>query len=122
MVNKTSKICAPSDEACKIFLRSVGDALYVVGGKWRLQIIIALYNGNNRFNQIQRTVEGISARVLSNELKELELIGFISREVDAGSTPVTVSYQLTPYCNTLEEVIMALSRWGMKHRKKMTAK
>src|SRR6202012_2927914 len=101
----------PSAEECTSALTSIGDALYVIGGKWKLRVIVALLEGNKRFNEIQRTVEGISARVLSAELKELELNGFVTRIVHTG-TPVVVEYQITDYAGTLGEVLQSLSAWG----------
>src|ERR1035438_3144258 len=83
-----------SSQECTKSLAAVGDALYVIGGKWKLRIIIALQEGNKRFNELQRTVEGISARVLSNELKELEMNGFVKRKVYTTS-PVVIEYELT---------------------------
>jgi DNA-binding HxlR family transcriptional regulator len=100
---------------CVARLNSVGDALYVVGGKWKLRIIIALSQGNKRFNELQRTIEGISAKVLSNELKELELNGFVVRNVYA-ETPVVIEYELTEYSDTLQEVLAALHKWGAMHK------
>lgn len=105
----------PSEVQCKATLSSIADALYVIGGKWKLRIIVALKEGNYRFNEIQRTIEGISAKVLSAELKELELNGFVERTVFTG-TPVVVEYKVTPYCDTLNDVLHALSTWGAMHR------
>jgi DNA-binding HxlR family transcriptional regulator len=115
---KTNKGPKPTTEGCKAGLRNIGDALYVIGGKWKLRIIVALTDGNMRFNDLQRTVSGISARVLSNELKELELNGFIIRHVH-DNTPVVVEYELTEYSDTLDELVQALSAWGAQHRKKI---
>jgi len=64
-----------SKEECTRALTGIGDALYVVGGKWKLRVVIALKSGNKRFNELQRTITGISARVLSHELRELDLSG-----------------------------------------------
>lgn len=100
-------------------IRSVGDALFVLGGKWKLRIIIALFNGNKRFGELRRAIDGISARVLSNELKDLELNGFLKRIVNSEEFPVTVYYSLTEYSFTLENVVLALSDWGEKHLEKM---
>jgi len=100
---------------CNAALQAVGDALYVIGGKWKLRIIIALSEGHKRFNDLQRRVEGISARVLSNELKDLELNGFVVRTVHTG-TPVIVEYELTEYSGTLEDVVKSLRDWGAMHR------
>jgi DNA-binding HxlR family transcriptional regulator len=105
-------------EECHRVMAAVSDALYAVGGKWKLMIIIAMARGNNRFTELQRQVTGISARVLSSELKELEMNGFIIKKVSVGY-PVTIEYQLLPYSHTLEEVVGAMTRWGMQHREKI---
>ncbi|NIG54245.1 helix-turn-helix transcriptional regulator [Chitinophaga sp. Cy-1792] len=102
--------------ACAGALGAVGDALYAIGGKWKLRIIIALSEGPLRFNELQRSLNGISARVLSNELKELELNGFIKRKVNAKATPVIVEYEKTEYAGSLKAVVMALHEWGAQHR------
>lgn len=105
-------------ESCNGTLSAIGDAIYVIGGKWKLRIIIALRDGNKRFNELQRTIPGISARVLSNELKELELNGFVKRNVHI-QTPVLVEYEVTEYSHTLKEVTSALVAWGTMHREKI---
>ena len=105
-------------QRCSQSLSSVEDALYVIGGKWKLKIIIALQeHGSIRFNELQRIVAGISARVLSNELKDLELNGFVKRIVHAEQTPVVVEYISTDYSKTLKSVIMSLSEWGRTHKR-----
>ncbi len=109
-----------SPAACQQKLNAVGDAMYVIGGKWKLRIIIAIKEGHNRFNELQRTIDGISAKVLSSELKDLELNGFIKRNIQTG-TPVTVLYELTGYSDTLNDVLHALSTWGKMHREKIRA-
>ena len=107
-----------SEAQCKATLNSVADALYVIGGKWKLRIIVALTEGNRRFNEMQRLIEGISAKVLSTELKDLELNGFVRRNVFTG-TPVVVEYELTEYAETLSGVLQSLSEWGARHREKV---
>ena len=108
----------PTAHQCKASLNAIGDAIYAVGGKWKLRIIVALSSGNMRFNDLQRAVTGISARVLSNELKDMEMNGFVKRIVNTAH-PVTIEYELTPYCQTLEKVLTSLSEWGIMHRKKI---
>lgn len=103
---------------CKAKLGAIADALYAIGGKWKLRIIVALMEGNRRFNELQRLIEGISAKVLSSELKELEMNGFIARKVFTG-TPVVVEYELTDYSDTLAGVLKELSEWGAMHREKV---
>lgn len=107
-----------TSQRCSESLSSVEDAIYVIGGKWKLKIIIALQDrGSIRFNELQRIVAGISARVLSNELKDLELNGFVKRIVHAEQTPVVVEYISTDYSKTLKNVIMSLSEWGKTHKR-----
>jgi DNA-binding HxlR family transcriptional regulator len=108
----------PSESECSRKLAAVSDALYAIGGKWKLRIIIGLTEGSKRFNELQRLVSGISAKVLSNELKELELNGFVRRKIFTG-TPVIVEYELTEYSATLQDVLHALSDWGTKHKEKI---
>ena len=105
----------PSEAQCKATLNSVADALYVIGGKWKLRIIVALKEGTKRFNEMQRLIDGISAKVLSTELKDLELNGFVRRNVFTGS-PVVVEYELTDYADTLGDVLQTLSEWGAMHK------
>lgn len=103
---------------CQQKLNAIGDAMYVIGGKWKLRIILAIKEGHTRFNDLQRAISGISAKVLSGELKDLELNGFITRTVHAG-IPVVVEYGLTGYSDTLQEVLDSLSSWGEMHREKI---
>lgn len=108
----------PDDKVCLASLGAIGDALYVIGGKWKLRIIVALIHGKKRFNELQRTLQGISSKVLASELKELELNGFVKRKVFT-ETPVLIEYELTDYALTVQPVLDALSDWGAKHRRKI---
>ena len=100
---------------CTQSLVAVKDALYALSGKWKLPIIVGLSEGPLRFKELQRKVEGITPKILSKELKELELNEFVDRTVYPTS-PVTVEYKLTPYSSTLEKVIIELRNWGVNHR------
>ncbi|WP_207532657.1 winged helix-turn-helix transcriptional regulator [Desertivirga arenae] len=105
----------PSREACTSYSLAIDDALYAIGGKWKLKIITALLDGSLRFNELQRGVKGISATVLSHELKELELNGFVVRRI-VETYPAMINYELSEYSYTLKEVIIALCKWGVSHR------
>lgn len=96
----------------------IRDTLDLVGGKWKLPITHALADGPMRFKELQRHIEGITARVLSKELKELEMNELVLREVFATS-PVTVEYSLTDYGKTLKPVVLALYDWGTQHRERI---
>lgn len=111
-----SGIDQPQHTECCKSLAAIEDALYVIGGKWKLRITLALMEGNKRFNEIQRLLKPISPRVLSHELKELELNGFIRRKVYSTATPVVVEYEATEYSLTLRKVLDALVEWGTMHK------
>ncbi|MCF6404512.1 helix-turn-helix transcriptional regulator [Chitinophaga filiformis] len=116
---KNDEQIKPEDLSCAEKLQAMGDSLYVIGGKWKLRVIIALSQGHSRFNDLQRTITGISGKVLSGELKELELNGLVKRKVQAGTIPVIVEYELTPYSQTLKDVVYGLIKWGVLHREKI---
>lgn len=111
-----------SDQQCVEMINAVGDALYVIGGKWKLRIIIALSNGKKRFNELQKALNGISARVLSNDLKDLELNGFVRRIERSESSTLLVEYELLEYSHSLMNVISSLNDWGTMHKKKIMHK
>ncbi|MDR3681244.1 MAG: helix-turn-helix domain-containing protein [Flavipsychrobacter sp.] len=108
----------PSYEACAGSLRNVRDALYVLNGRWKLAVILCLVQSSKRFNEIQHALTGISAKVLAKELKDLELNGFITRNVYS-TTPVTIIYEAAEYSRTLKNVLGELSTWGEQHREKV---
>ncbi|MCB2377032.1 helix-turn-helix transcriptional regulator [Hymenobacter sp. BT635] len=106
----------PSHHECTGAMRSVRDSLDLLGGKWKLPIILGLSGGPKRFKQLQREVTGITAKMLSKELKELEMNGLLTRQVQADAVPVAVTYTLAEYGHTLFPVIEALHAWGQQHR------
>ncbi|MEL6593435.1 MAG: helix-turn-helix domain-containing protein [Bacteroidota bacterium] len=102
---------------CTRALLPVKDVLELTAGKWRLHIIMVLMCvGEMRFNELQRHLPGISGKVLSKDLKDLEINKLIKREVFE-TYPITVKYSLTDYGKTLEPVVEALRQWGLNHRK-----
>ncbi|MCR8557487.1 helix-turn-helix transcriptional regulator [Mucilaginibacter sp. BJC16-A38] len=105
-------------EACSASVNAVKDALYVLNGKWKLPLIVSLSNGSKRFNEIQRTLDGITPKILSKELRELEMNEFVVRKVFP-TTPVTVMYELTPYSRSLDNVVNELRNWGLQHRERI---
>lgn len=102
-------------ETCKASINAVKDALYALSGKWKILVVIALSEGPKRFKEIQRSIGEITPKVLSKELRELELNEFVERKVYSG-VPVQVTYELTPYSDSLKEIINSLREWGIQHR------
>ena len=111
---KTSKECVE-------YIRPVRDVLDIINGKWKLPILIALSLGNKRFKELERDVEGITPRMLSKELRDLEINELVIRTV-YDTVPATVEYSLSDYGKTLDSVIVALRDWGKKHRNKLFRK
>jgi DNA-binding HxlR family transcriptional regulator len=105
-------------ETCVTAVAAVRDTLYVLNGKWKLPLLLALADGPKRFKEIQRDLQEITPKVLSKELKELELNEFLERKVFA-TTPVTVTYELTPYSRSLDRVLKELREWGLQHRQRI---
>ncbi len=92
----------------------VAYALDLIGGKWHLQIIWALYKKPvQRYNELKRRVEGITDMMLSQSLKELEHYGLVKRTQYA-EIPPRVEYSLTEEGRELKPIISELSRWGVK--------
>ena len=117
-MNTIAETCNHSEEACLASINAVKDTLYVVNGKWKLPLLVALQNGPKRFNEIQRALDGITPRILSKELRELELLEMVSRKV-MPTTPVTVTYELTPYSRSLDKVLFEMRAWGVQHRERI---
>lgn len=108
-----------SHKECKKNILAVNDAMDLLNGKWKISIIAVLhYYGKRRFSDILNDVCGISNKMLSKELKELEMNKLVTRTVLA-THPVTVEYSLTEYGKELQTMIKDLSEWGIKHRKKI---
>ncbi len=102
---------------CKAHMLPITDTLEIVGGKWKLPILFELLRSGKamRFMEIQRNIGGITSKMLSKELKDLEINQLVERTVYP-TTPVTVEYEMTDYGHTLGKVIRALEEWGTRHR------
>lgn len=99
-------------------LRLVQDALYVLSGKWKLEVIRAIARGNSRFGEIQRNLPKISTRMLTKELRELEANHIIERKILDGFPPV-VTYIFTEYSKALAPILDNLIEWAAVHRKEV---
>lgn len=103
----------------KMEMMAVQDSLDVLSGKWKIAIIssLCLYN-KRRFSDILNDVVGISNKMLSKELKDLEMNMLIKRTV-LNTQPITVQYELTEHGLSLRTIINNLTEWGMMHRQKV---
>ncbi|NIY76401.1 helix-turn-helix transcriptional regulator [Thalassospira sp. HF15] len=92
----------------------VEGALDVIGGKWKGVVIFHLLDGTKRFNELRRLMPGVTQRMLTRQLRELEADGLVHREVYA-EVPPRVEYSLTAKGETLRGIILALKDWGETH-------
>ncbi|MBO6201301.1 MAG: helix-turn-helix transcriptional regulator [Chryseobacterium sp.] len=101
---------------------AIHDAMDVLSGKWKISILSSIcYYNKRRFSDILNDVEGISNKMLSKELKDLEMNQLLQRTV-LDTKPISVQYQLTDYGLKLKDIINNLSEWGTEHRKVIIGK
>ncbi len=128
MASKKQEVADPNCEGqvhneseCTRRIMAVRDALDILNGKWKLPIILSLIFGDKRFKEMERDIEGITAKMLSKELKDLEMNQLVKRTV-YDTMPVTVEYSLTDYGKTLKKLIGELHSWGSQHRNRIIGK
>ncbi|MER5620317.1 helix-turn-helix domain-containing protein [Streptosporangium sp. NPDC002544] len=89
-------------------------AVDVVGGKWKALILWALHNKPLRFGELNRSVSGISEKMLIQQLREMESYGLVHREV-YHQVPPKVEYSLTEFGHSLNTALLPLGDWGERH-------
>ena len=103
--------------SCKERILAFKDAIELLGGKWPLCILQTLSTSPAmRFKDLQESIAGISPKVLSKELQDLEQNLLITRTVNH-TKPITVSYAITKHAMEVQPVIQALIEFGLQHRK-----
>lgn len=101
---------------CSSKILAVRDALEIFSGKWKIPILGALiYLEQSGFKELQRMVGDITPKMLSKELKDLEMNLLVKRTV-LDTRPVTVIYSITEYGKSTQNIMFALYEWGSKHR------
>ena len=94
---------------------SVEATLAVIGGRWKPVIIfLLLQNDFLRFGELKKAIDGITQRMLTNQLRELEKDKIVHRKVYA-EVPPKVEYSLTEYGRSLEPIMIAMRDWGAEH-------
>ena len=124
-VNPTAPLQLPADAPCVIAEKEHSDCkeaivpatevLAQIGGKWTVHIIMALGQGPRRFSELLRGIDGISQKMLTATLRDLEKDGFVSRAVPP-SIPPRVDYELTEMGAELRGPLKAISRWAHENR------
>jgi DNA-binding HxlR family transcriptional regulator len=99
----------------------VETTLSVIGGKWKPLILWRLRSGVRRFGELQRLIPGVTRKVLTQHLRELERDGVVTRKV-FGEVPPRVEYSLSPYGQTLRSLLGELCDWGKRHDQRIAKK
>lgn len=117
-----AKTDTASDRTAEIVEQAcpVREVLDRVAGKWSILVIVAAANGPVRFTDLERSIEGISRRMLTLTLRNLERDGLLKRKVYA-VVPPRVEYQLTDIAWELYQSLLSLTDWAQRHRATITA-
>ncbi len=94
-------------------------AMTVLGGKWKLAILNHLLAGPHRFSELQRSLDGITQRMLTRQLRELEADGLLIRTIYR-EVPPKVEYSLTDLGHSLDGIARQLDKWGRWYRAQRT--
>lgn len=103
---------------CNHKILAIQDVMDLLNGKWKVSIIACLCHEKMRYSELLRTIEGISGKMLSRDLKELEINELITRKV-LETKPITVEYEITEYGATLKDLTSVISDWGLNHRSRI---
>lgn len=95
----------------------VRTTLKVIGGKWKLPILWYLRDGHLRYSELQKIIEGITPKMLAEQLRELEKDGIVARKVYP-VVPPKVEYSLTEYGRTLDPILKTMGAWGEGHMRR----
>jgi len=90
------------------------DVLDLIGSKWSLLILCALYDSKTRTGRLRRTVQGISQKMLTQTLREMQLNGIV-RRISYPEVPPRVEYELTVLGYSLAELVVKMEQWIVKH-------
>lgn len=102
-------------ENCGKAIVPVSEVLGQIGGKWTVHIIMMLHHGPKRFSELLRGIEGVSQKMLTSTLRDLERDGFVSRKVTP-SIPPRVDYAITDMGGELVEPLSQISYWATRNR------
>jgi DNA-binding HxlR family transcriptional regulator len=107
--NSASSLAMPERLSC-----AVETTIDIIGGRWKVLILRELLGGVKRFNELHRALTGITQKMLTQQLREMEDDGIIHREVYQ-QVPPKVEYSLTPLGQSLEPILAVMHEWGERY-------
>jgi len=105
---------------CSQKILAINDTMEILNGKWKMSIIACLCYQPMRYSELLKEVKGISGKMLSRELKDLEIDELIMRKV-LNTAPVAVEYEITDYGKSLKQLTNVIADWGLIHRQRVIA-
>ena len=93
----------------------VETTLTLIGSKWKVLILRDLLTGTRRFGELKKSIGGVSQKVLTAQLRDMEACGLLTRRVSAG-VPPRVEYTLTDLGQSLRPILEAMSDWGAEYK------
>ncbi len=108
--------CEMYEKSCEALgpLCPFSRTMLMIGGKWKTLVLFEVGNGRNRFGILSRNLRGITKKMLTTQLRELEEDGLLDREVFP-EVPPRVEYSLTPLGQSLLPILQQLADWGIQH-------
>ena len=115
---QNAETLSEADQCNVKFIVALKNAMNVINGKWKLAIVATMIKQPRRFNEIERLLQGITPRMISKELKELELNNVVHKidSLDPESGRVTAMYDLTESGRKLEKLMVQMAVWGQEHK------
>ncbi|GAB4472560.1 MAG: transcriptional regulator [Cyanobacteria bacterium J069] len=107
--NPSPPSAAPERPSC-----AVETTIAIIGGRWKVLILRELLGGVKRFNELHRSLSGITQKMLTQQLREMEDDGIVHREVYQ-QVPPKVEYSLTPLGQSLEPILAVMHEWGERY-------
>ncbi|UZR96670.1 winged helix-turn-helix transcriptional regulator [Chondrinema litorale] len=105
-------------KTCSKRILAIHDVMDIIGGKWKISIIACLCSRKMRYSELLHEVNGISGKMLSRDLKDLEMNQLITRKV-VDTQPISVEYEISEYGSTLKQLTDEIANWGIEHRKRI---
>jgi DNA-binding HxlR family transcriptional regulator len=112
----STPIPAPFPTSDEHALEALQSAVGVLAAKWSVVVLARLGEGTQRFNELLRQIDGVSRRMLSATLRQLERDGLVERHVYA-RVPARVEYELSPVGEHLLVALVPLAGWGLEHQR-----
>ena len=115
---QNAETLSEADQCNMKFIVALKNAMNVINGKWKLAIVATMIKQPRRFNEIERLLQGITPRMISKELKELELNNVVHKidSIDPLTDRITVMYDLTESGRKLEKLMVQMAVWGQEYR------